>query len=121
MAWCVVRVKLPRHLPFTDGSAGCPRALSGGHSLESTPHHDPDREQTHISQALRYEGATLQQRGQVNHHGLTGFNPLNHEFTLTLLGWLNLYTDPISSVYISVLSPWLLFAPLMGLTPMTPI
>lgn len=31
MAWCVVRVKLPRHLPFTDGSAGCPRALSGGH------------------------------------------------------------------------------------------
>lgn len=22
MAWCVVRVKLPRHLPFTDGSAG---------------------------------------------------------------------------------------------------
>lgn len=30
-AWCVVRVKLPRHLPFADGSVGCPRALSGGH------------------------------------------------------------------------------------------
>lgn len=30
MVWRVVRVKLPRHLPFPDGSAGCPRALSGG-------------------------------------------------------------------------------------------
>lgn len=36
-----------------------------------------------ISQALRCKGATIQQRGQVNHHSFAGFNPLKHEFTLT--------------------------------------
>lgn len=65
--------------------------------------------------------AILQQWGQFNHRGLTGFNPLNHEFTPTPLGWLNLNADPIFPLYISVHSPWLLFAPIIGLTPVTPI
>jgi len=43
--------------------------------------HDTDSEQSHIYQALRCKRATLQHGGQVNHHGLTRFNPLNHEFT----------------------------------------
>lgn len=59
-------------------------ALSGGRgctTLRIQTSRDLDREQTHISQALRCERATFQQGGQVNHLGLTGFNPLNHEFT----------------------------------------
>lgn len=59
--------------------------------------------------------------GQVNHRGLTKFNPLKRQFTPALLGRLNRHADPIFSVYISVLSPRLLFALIMGLAPVTPI
>lgn len=56
MSWCVVPVKLPRHLPFTDGSAGWERALSCGHdgrTVWKQTSYDPDQEQSHISWALR--------------------------------------------------------------------
>lgn len=60
----------------------CLVAMTAGRFYIQTSH-GLDGEQTHGSQALRCKGATLQQGGQVNHHGLTGFNPLNHEFTPT--------------------------------------
>lgn len=67
---------------------GVSKGLSGGYDCRTVwiqTSCDPDREQTHtvFSKLWGVRGATLQQRGQVNHHGLTVFNPLNHEFTPT--------------------------------------
>lgn len=64
-AWCVVRVKLPRHLPFADGSVGCPRALSGGHGCRI--------KSTYIFPKVSgWRGKLSHKGGQVNHHASLG-------------------------------------------------
>lgn len=109
------------HRWICGASAG---ASSGGRDRRTVLYSDLplDGEQTHSSRAFRFRGAQLWKGGgQVNHRGLTKFNPLKRRFTPALLGRLNRHADPIFSVYISVLSPRLLFALIMGLAPVTPI
>lgn len=109
------------HRWICGASAG---ASSGGRDRGTVLYSDLplDGEQTRSSRAFRFRGAQLWKGGgQVNHRGLTKFNPLKREFTPALLGRLNRHADPIFSVYISVLSPRLLFALIMGLAPVTPI
>lgn len=93
------------HLPLTDGSAGRAAVLSG----------DRDCGTVRFSPVIRMESrsvvpklwgsrqGTLRQGGQVIQGGLTGSEPLNHSFAPTQLGRPVLHTDPIFSVYISVL------------------